>query len=146
LRGKAGREKALNRLALTTSNKKDALGRLFFIYDLAPLICGQYLYLLINLLILLRKPSSSSFAYLPCSLGYPSGYGFLGVTYEPDQRHCVDQKQQTRCGLAVAWLLFWNGASKLYQWAIDVLKYGLGVKIQLIETGRLLNSVCVKNT
>lgn len=137
---------ASNRFDPHLSDKKDALGRLFFIYAPALLICGQYSCLLINFLILLRKPSSSSFAYLPCSLGYPSGYGFFGVTYEPDQRHRVDQKQQTRCGLAVAWLLFWNGASKLYQWAIDVLKYGLGVKNQFIEIGRLLNSVCVRNT
>ncbi|WP_209418465.1 hypothetical protein, partial [Aeromonas popoffii] len=84
----------------------------FFIYEPAPLICGQYLFLLINLLILLGKLSSSAFAYLPCSLRYPSGYGLFRVTNESDQRHRVDKKPQTRGCLAVAWLLFGNGTGK----------------------------------
>lgn len=105
-----GRGITSNLFALNPENMKDALGRLFFIYAPALLRRGQHLYLLIDLLILLRKLTSFAFAYLPCSLGYPSGYDLFEVTDESNQRHRVDQKLQTRCSLVVAWLLFWNEA------------------------------------
>lgn len=109
-----GRGRSLNRFAPNPENKKDALGRLSYFHHQLPLMHGQYLYLLIDLLILLRKLSSFAFAYLPCSLGYPSGYDLFEVTDESNQRHRVDQKLQTRCSLVVAWLLFWNEAVSIY--------------------------------
>lgn len=77
---------------------KDALGRLSYFHYQLRLMCGRYLYLLIDLLILLRKLSSFAFAfafafaYLSCSLGYPSGYDLFGVTNESEQIYCVGEK------------------------------------------------------
>lgn len=64
-----------------------------------------------NFLIWLGKRSPSSFSYPSRSLGYPSGYGLFGVTYESGQNNSAGQRQQIGSCRAVAWVLFRNGTS-----------------------------------